>query len=65
MLDSQVYEGIKSKVGSRGIGAYLSSLARPHIATNTLEDGYKAMAHDRKYNEEASAWIEGTLETVE
>ena len=65
MLDSQVYEGIKNKVGSRGIGAYLSSLARPHILTDTLEDGYKAMSRDNKYNDEAADWIEGTLDSVE
>ena len=65
MLDAQVYEGIKNKVGGRGIGAYLSSLARPHVLTDSLEDGYKAMACDSKYNDEASEWIEGTLDAVE
>jgi hypothetical protein len=65
MLDSQVYEGIKNKVGSRGIGAYLSLLARPHVLTDTLQEGYKAMALDKKYNEEAFEWIEGTLDSVE
>jgi hypothetical protein len=65
MLDSQVYDGIKNKVGSRGIGAYLSALARPHVLTDTLQEGYKAMALDKKYNDEASAWIDGTLDSVE
>lgn len=65
MLDTEVYEGIKNKVGSRRIGAYLSSLARPHIVTDTLEEGYKAMSCDEKYNKEADEWIEGTLDTVE
>jgi siroheme synthase (precorrin-2 oxidase/ferrochelatase) len=65
MLDSQVYEGIKNKVGSRRIGAYLSSLARPHVIADTLQEGYKAMALDKKYNNEASEWIEGTLDSVE
>lgn len=34
-------------------------------AYDTLENGYKAMARDSKYNTEATDWIEGTLDTVE
>jgi hypothetical protein len=62
MLDTQVYEGIKAKVGGRGIGAYLSQLARPHVISDDIEAGYKAMAADKEYNKEASDWIEGVLE---
>lgn len=65
MLDAQVYEGIKNKVGSRGVGAYLSSLARPHVLTDTLQEGYKAMSLDKKYSDEAREWMEGTLDAVE
>lgn len=62
MLDSQVYDGIRAKVGGRGIGAYLSQLARPHVVTGDIEAGYEAMAADKEYKREASEWVEGVLE---
>jgi hypothetical protein len=62
MLDSQVYDGIRAKVGGRGIGAYLSQLARPHVVAGDIEAGYKAMATDKEYQREASEWVEGVLE---
>ena len=65
MLDAEVYEGLREKVGGRGLGAYISQLVRPHVLTKDLEAGYKAMAVDEAYNQEAREWIEGTLEAPE
>ena len=61
MLDEQVYDALRAKVGGRGIGAYLSQLARPYVVENDIEAGYKAMAEDEAYETEAREWIEGTL----
>ena len=65
MLDAQVYEGLKAKVGGRGIGAYLSQLARPFVVSDDLEAGYKTMAADEARNKEAQEWIEGIHEPIE
>jgi len=65
MLDADVYEGIKAKVGARGIGAFLSELVRPHVVEDDLEAGYKAMAADKEYNKEATTWVEGIIEPIE
>jgi hypothetical protein len=64
MLDAEVYEGIRKRVGSRGIGSYLSKLARPYVVLDELEAGYKAMANDKAYNQEAEEWLEGTREVI-
>lgn len=61
MLDTAVYEGLRSKVGARGIGEYISNLARPYVVEDSLEDGYKAMAQDEKRQEDANKWSEDTL----
>ena len=65
MLDSDVYDGLRAKVGGRRIGSYISDLARPHVVLSDLEAGYKAMAADKEYNQEADEWTEGTLEAPE
>lgn len=61
MIDAQVYESLKQKVGARGIGAYVSDLVRPHVVENDLEAGYKAMAIDTEREKEAKEWTEATL----
>jgi len=48
----------------RGIGAYLSKLARPFVVFDDLETGYKAMAADEAYNQKAHEWTEGTREPL-
>lgn len=67
MLDVEVYKGLVEKLGERGMGAYLSKLARPHVVTNDdeIETGYKAMAADKEYEAEANEWIEGTLSEID
>ncbi len=64
MLDAEVYDGLKNKVGGRGIGAYLSQLARPFVVEDEIEAGYKALASDVESNKEADGWIEGTREEI-
>ena len=61
MLDVEVYKGLVAKLGGRGIGAYLSQLARPHVVEDEIEAGYKAMAADKAYEAEAKEWIEGVI----
>ena len=61
MLDVEVYKGLVAKLGGRGIGAYLSNLARPHVVGDEIEAGYKAMAADYAYEAEAKEWIEGVI----
>ena len=65
MLDAEVYEGLRKRVGSRGIGSYLSSLAKPYVVETTIEDGYKAMALDEARNKEAAEWDMGVTEEVD
>lgn len=60
-VDEAVYLGLHAKVGRRNISRFLSELARPHVVPDALEEGYKAMAADKKREEEASAWCEGLL----
>ena len=61
MLDVEVYKGLVAKLGGRGMGAYLSQLARPLVVEAEIEAGYKAMAADKAYEAEAKEWIEGTI----
>ena len=64
MLDTEVYDGLRKKVGVRGIGAYLSKLARPFAVQHDLRAGYKALAHDAVRQAEAAEWIEGVQDGV-
>lgn len=58
MIDKNVYDGLRERVGARGIGAFLSQLARPYVSTDDLEAGYKALAADEAREREAQEWIE-------
>lgn len=66
MLDVEVYKGLVAKLGGRGMGAYLSKLARPYVVASDedIEAGYKAMAADVEYNKMANEWIEGIREPI-
>jgi hypothetical protein len=65
MLDNGVYEGLRQRVGARGIGAFLSQLARPHVSPIDLEAGYKALAADEESQRLAKEWLEGTDDPIE
>lgn len=57
MLDAEVYEGLQEKVGGRGIGVFLSNLARPHVVKHSLDAQYKAMSLDTLREHDAQEWI--------
>jgi hypothetical protein len=52
-MDEAVYEGLVRVVGRRKISGFLESLARPHVMTDELAEGYKAMGQDEKREQEA------------
>ena len=55
-MDEAVYEGLVRVVGRRKISGFLESLARPHVVTDKLAKGYKAMGQDEQREQEAKAW---------
>jgi hypothetical protein len=63
-VDDEVYEGLHAKIGRRRISRFLNDLARPHVAEQDLEAGYRAMAADEEYEREAMEWIEGVVGDV-
>ena len=60
-MDEAVYEGLVRVVGRRKISGFLQSLARPHVVTDELVEGYKAMGQDEKREQEALAWSEALI----
>ena len=60
-MDEAVYEGLVRVVGRRKISGFLESLARPHVVTDELAEGYKAMGQDEKREQEALAWSEALI----
>jgi hypothetical protein len=40
---------------------FFESLARPHVVTDELANGYKAMVQDDKREQEALAWSEALI----
>jgi hypothetical protein len=55
-MDEAVYEGLVRVVGRRKISGFLESLARPHVVTDELAEGYKAMGQDELREQEALVW---------
>ena len=61
-VDADVYEGLHNRIGPRGIGRFLSDLARPHVVRDdALVAGYAAMAADEEREREAEEWAEATI----
>ena len=60
-MDEEVYEGLVRVVGRRKISGFLESLARPHVVTDELAEGYKAMGQDELREQEALAWSEALI----
>ena len=60
-MDEAVYEGLVRVVGRRKISGFLESLARPHVVTDELAEGYKAMGQDDKREQQALAWSEALI----
>ena len=63
-VDAEVYDGLHSIIGRRGISRFLDDLARPHVVGQDLSSGYAAMAADETREAEADAWSEGLLGDV-
>ena len=57
-VDDDVYEGMHSVVGRRRISRFLNDLARPHVISRTIIEGYRAMAADEQRESEALEWVE-------
>jgi predicted CopG family antitoxin len=55
-LDETVYEGLYRTVGKRRISQFIEDLVRPHVMDTSLDDGYRAMAADKKREAEAGEW---------
>ncbi len=64
MIDSDVYHGLRQKVGERGMGNFLSQIIRPHVVRSSLEDGYRELAQDKNGNQTVREW-EGADEVIE
>jgi predicted CopG family antitoxin len=63
-IDETVYEGLVRVVGRRKISRFLEELARPHVVTDDLAAGYRAMAADEEREREALDWSEGLIGDV-
>jgi hypothetical protein len=61
MIDEQVYDGLRRKIGPRKISRFVEDLVRPHVLGADLEDAYAAMAKDAKREKEAWEWSEMTF----
>jgi hypothetical protein len=57
-VDDDVYEGLHSVVGRRRISRFLNDLARPHVISREIVEGYRAMAADEQRESEALQWVE-------
>jgi hypothetical protein len=56
MIDADVYHGLRAKAGVRGMGDYVSELARPHVVLAKLEESYRALARDTENNSLGNEW---------
>ena len=55
-LDEAVFDGLRRTTGKRRMSQFIEDLLRPHVLTNALDDGYKAMAADEEREAEADDW---------
>ena len=60
-VDDDVYEGLHSVVGRRRISRFLNDLARPHVISREIVEGYRAMAADEQRESEARDWVENLI----
>ena len=63
-MDEVVYEGLVRVVGRRKISAFLENLARPHVVSDELSAGYRAMGQDTAREQEALAWSDALIGDV-
>jgi hypothetical protein len=63
-IDTDVYDGLRERIGPRRISRFLNDLARPHVTPGGLEKGYADMAADEAREAEAHEWSEGLIGDV-
>ena len=63
-IDSDVYDGLRARIGPRRISRFLNDLARPHVTAGGLEAGYAAMAADEAREADAMEWSEALIGDV-
>lgn len=63
-IDEEVYDGLHRRIGKRRISRFIETLVRPHVVSEDLENGYRALAADEQDAAEALEWIEGTIGDV-
>ncbi|WP_296530738.1 addiction module antitoxin [Rhodoferax sp.] len=61
-MDEVVYEGLIRVVGRRKISAFIENLARPHVVSDDLAAGYRAMGQDTAREQDALAWSEALID---
>ncbi len=61
-LDNDVYTGLLRHVGRSNISRFLNDLAKFHLQSLALENGYHSMAQDFEREKNALAWSENTLD---
>ena len=60
-VDEDIYSGLMNVVGAQKINTLFADLVRPHIASLSLEEGYKAMALDEEHEKEAQEWCNALI----
>jgi hypothetical protein len=60
-IDETIYDGLYRVIGARQISRFIETLVRPHVITEDLDAGYRAMAADEAQEAEALAWAEATI----
>jgi hypothetical protein len=50
--------GCTASSAGRRISRFLNNLARPHVISREVVEGYRAMAADEEYESEALEWVE-------
>jgi hypothetical protein len=60
-VDTDVYWGLKKKIGQRRINRFLNDFPRPYVDDDLLA-AYRDMAADRAGEVEAEEWVEGLIE---
>jgi hypothetical protein len=63
-LDEVVYEGLYRTVGKRRMSQFIEDLLRPHGVDTSLDDGYRAMAADKRRETEAKEWCNALAKDI-
>jgi len=63
-VDSDVYDGLRERIGARRISRFLNDLARPHVTVGGLDAAYADMAGDEAREANAAEWSEGLIGDV-